>query len=212
VPVFAGLAVLLTFVGMVLPRWGQRFDAVREAVARRRDLRRLEPLWRAFYDVVPGIALDPPGSRRFLVGREVGLRLLRRVIEISDGRLAVGPYVPPAAEPAARARATAAGLAGAELEAVVEASRIAAGLAAMARGDAASPAEPAPSPAADGAGDGDLAAEVARLVRVARAFTSSPVVAAARELPPVDARDAGDAGDSGDSGGPEPVISPTRHL
>jgi len=82
----------------------------------------------------------------------------------------------------------------------------------MARGDAASPAEPAPSPAADGAGDGDLAAEVARLVRVARAFTSSPVVAAARELPPVDARDAGDAGDSGDSGGPEPVISPTRHL
>jgi hypothetical protein len=41
---------------------------------------------------------------------------------------------------------------------------------------------------------------------VARAFTSSPVVAAARELPPADDRDAGD------SGGPEPVISPTRHL
>jgi hypothetical protein len=209
VPVFAGLALLLTLAGMVLPNWGPRFDAVREALARRRDLRRLEPLWRAFYDVVPGIALDPPGSRRFLVGREIGLRLLRRVIEISDGRLAVAPYVPAATEPAARARATAAGLTGEELEAVVEASRIAAGLAAMARGDAASGLGPSADPAADGAatgGDGDLADEVARLVRVARAFTSSPVVAAARDLPQADSRD------SHDSVAPEPVISPTRHL
>jgi hypothetical protein len=202
VPVFAGLALLLTLVGMVLPAWGPRADALREAIARRRDHRRLEPLWRAFYDAVPGIALDPPGSRRFLVGRETGLRLLRRVIEISDGRLAVAPYVPASAEPAARARAAAAGLSGPELEAVVEASRITAGLAAMARGDAASRAGPA-DPAADGAstgGDGDLAAEVARLVRVTRAFTSSPVVAAARELP------------HADPDGLEPVISPTRHL
>lgn len=203
VPVLAGLALLFTLVGMVLPTWGPRVDAVREAVARRRDLRRLQPLWRAFYDAVPGIALDPPGSRRFLVGREVGLRLLRRVIEISDGRLAVAPYVSPAVEPAARARAAAAGLSGDELEAVVEASRIAAGLAALARGDAASPDRRPPAPEPDGAGGDDLAAEVARLVRVARAFTSSPVVAEVRALP---------RAGSGASGGPERVASPTRHL
>jgi hypothetical protein len=176
VPVFAGLSLLLTLVGLSLPASGPRLSALAAGVRRWRDLRRLEPLWRAFYDAVPGIALDPPapGPWRPRLPREVGLRLLRRVVEISDGRLAVAPYVPASVEPAARARAEAAGLRGEELAAVVEASRIAAGLAALRRRD-----EPVRGGAPAGAtpGGDDLPAEVARLVRVTRAFTSSPVVA-----------------------------------
>jgi hypothetical protein len=202
VPVFAGLSLLLTLAGMLLPSWGPRIDAVREGFARRRDHRRLEPLWRALYAAAPGIALDPPGSGRFLVGRQAGLRLLRRVIEISDGRLAVAPYVPAWAGPAARERATAAGVTGEELEAVVEAARIRAGLAALTRGDAPEPAAGdgpgSPAGAAPGGGD-DLAAEVARLVLVARAFTSSPVAAQV-------------GSGAGAPRGTEPIAGPSRHL
>jgi hypothetical protein len=176
VPVFSGLSLLLTLVGLSLPASGPRLSALAAGVRRWRDLRRLEPLWQAFYDAVPGIALDPPqpGRWRPRVPREVGLRLLRRVVEISDGRLAVAPYVPASVAPAARARAEAAGLRGEELAAVVEASRIAAGLAALRRRD-----EPVRGGAPAGAtpGGDDLPAEVVRLVRVTRAFTSSPVVA-----------------------------------
>jgi hypothetical protein len=176
VPVFSGLSLLLTLVGLSLPASGPRLSARAAGVRRWRDLRRLEPLWQAFYDAVPGIALDPPrpGRWRPRVPREVGLRLLRRVVEISDGRLAVAPYVPASVAPAARARAEAAGLRGEELAAAVEASRIAAGLAALRRRD-----EPLRGGAPAGAtpGGDDLPAEVARLVRVTRAFTSSSVVA-----------------------------------
>ena len=177
VPVFSGLSLLLTLVGLSLPAAGPRLSAPAAGVRRWRDLRRLEPLWQAFYDAVPGIALDPPPARRWRLPRgfprEGGLRLLRRVVEISDGRLTVAPYVPASVAPAARARAEAAGVRGEELAAVVEASQIAAGLAALARRD-----EPLRGGAGGGApGGGDLPAEVARLVRVTRAFTSSPVVA-----------------------------------
>jgi len=183
VPVFSGLSLLLTLVGLSLPASGPRLSALAAGVRRRRDLRRLEPLWRAFYDAVPGIALDPPqpGRWRPRMPREAGLRLLRRVVEISDGRLAVAPYVPASVAPAARARAEAAGLRGEELAAVVEASQIAAGVAALGRRD-----EPVHGGAPAGAAPGgsDLPAEVARLVRVTRAFTSSPVVAEFRSAAP----------------------------
>jgi hypothetical protein len=187
VPLFVGLSLPITLVGLLMPAWGPRLEASGAAWRRWRDLRRLEPLWRAFYDAVPGIALDPPGSRRRLVPRDVGLRLLRRVIEISDGRLSVAPYVPDGVAAAARARGEMAGLAGEELDAVVEAAQIAAGLAALGRG--AEPLRDAtPAGAVAVTGGADLAAEVTRLVRVTRAFTSSPVVAQLRALPTSTAR------------------------
>jgi hypothetical protein len=115
----------------------------------------------------------------------VRLRLLRRVVEISDGRLTVAPYVSPRVAALARERGEAAGLAGEELAAVVEASQIAAGLAAMGRGDAPVAERGGPAAADDGgpAGD-DLATEVTRLVRVTRAFASSPVVETFRGAAP----------------------------
>lgn len=60
--------------------------------------RRLYPLWLAYYQAEPGIALDPVSRGRrggvsFLC--DIELDLYRRVIEIRDGMLAVQRFAPP---------------------------------------------------------------------------------------------------------------------
>jgi hypothetical protein len=118
----------------------------------------------------------PPRGAHRPVRSDALFTRYRRVIEIRDGQLALGPYVHPEV-PAWVALATAR-LAEDEREATAEAAFLAAALEAAALGrrfpdgpgmDAVVPLE------AQG-----VAGEVARLVRVADAFRSSPAVSAVR--------------------------------
>jgi hypothetical protein len=88
---------LLTFVvGVLWPRAVQ-WPGVRHLVALRAH-RRLFPLWQAYYEAEPTIALNTPtepdrvGSTSF---RDAEIRLYRRVIEIRDGMLAVRSFAHP---------------------------------------------------------------------------------------------------------------------
>jgi hypothetical protein len=167
---------VLLLAGMTMTTWGPALVRARRWLADHRSYRQLRPLWQALHDADPGFALLParrPPHR----SAGIGLLLYRRVIEIRDGQFAVGPYADPAAVARAEERARAAGLAPAQVRAVAEAAAIASGIAAKAGGrppcDAAPPTGPGP-------GDAGLAAEIAWLRQVARAFARSPAVAELR--------------------------------
>jgi hypothetical protein len=81
--------VALSVTGLMWPH-ARRWPGVRHLRAYR-TYRRLEPLWRAYVQAEPAIALDQyPRRRRPL--SDIELRLYRRIIEIRDGMLAVQPY------------------------------------------------------------------------------------------------------------------------
>lgn len=170
------IASLFLLTGWATPALEPRLVAARNWLIRYRAQRKLYPLWRALYDAVPAIALEPPAGRWIATRdpRDVRLRTLRRVVEIRDGRLSLAQYVDPAVADAARRLGREVGLSGMELDATVEAARIASALAAVRRGDAAATGE---VPAI--VGFNELASEIGWLSMVARAFTGSPVVRAA---------------------------------
>jgi hypothetical protein len=173
-PVFASGAALLIVVGLTIPAWGPRLEEARDRVAGYRSYRRLHPLWVALYRAMPQIALvppDSPGADTFTL-RDLDFRLYRRIIEIRDGRLGLRPYLDREVAATAHRLGAEAGLAGEELQAVVEASALAAALRAKAQD------RPVVVDHRDPAGGADLPSEIAWLVRVARAFADSPVVAA----------------------------------
>jgi uncharacterized protein DUF6545 len=81
-----------TGLGRARRRLSARLRPVREAGT----YLRLYPLWRLLYDTVDGIALEAaPRSRLADLAalRDVGFRLQRRLIEIDDGLLRLGPYL-----------------------------------------------------------------------------------------------------------------------
>ena len=180
-------AILLILVGATIPSWGPLVGLERLVtwLAARRALRELAPLWTALHQVNPQIALLPePGgwSAPIQLAREARLRLVRRVVEIRDGYLALRPYAEAGAQSAARRHAERAGLDGEVLQAAVEAAVIAV---AVARQRAGCPARPdSGRTPLDGAGPagrtgaGNPAVEVAWLIQVARAYAASSVVAA----------------------------------
>jgi hypothetical protein len=86
--VLSGIVVALFVVGLTAYRWGPRIALVVRRWRLHREYRVLLPLWRACYDVMPGIALVPPDARRV----PIDLRLYRCVIEILDSRLALRAY------------------------------------------------------------------------------------------------------------------------
>jgi hypothetical protein len=164
----------LLLAGVTITAWGPPAAEFRQWLADHRSYRRLRPLWRALHDADPGFTLLPPertAGRWWR--RDIGLLLYRQVIEIRDGQFAIRPYVDPAATARAEDLARRAGLADDEVRAVVEAAAIASGIAAKAGGRPPSqdPAAAHPEP-----GDTGLAAEIAALSGVARAFTRSPIV------------------------------------
>jgi hypothetical protein len=171
------VASLFLLSGWATPALEPRVAAVRNWLVRYRGNRALYPLWRALFEAMPAIALDPPANRWAAVWspRDVRLRTLRRVIEIRDGRLNLAPYVDPRVADVAHRMGTRAGLSGMELDAVVEAARIRAALAALRRGETAASATDLPAIA----GFSEIASEIGWLSRVARAFTGSEVVRAA---------------------------------
>lgn len=172
VPLTAGSAAVLSLTGMLLPAWGPRLDAALAWLGRWVSYRRLEPLWRAFYTAMPDIAFDPPGRGDRYTTHDLNLRLLRRMVEIWDGRLGIAADLDPAVAMRARALAAERGLPAETAEAVAEAAQIKIALHHHAGGGSAPADRREPVP-----GAGQWEAERDRLVRVARAFATSPVVA-----------------------------------
>jgi hypothetical protein len=150
----------------------------------------LYPLWKALYDAMPAIALDPPATRWAALWspRDIRLRTLRRVIEIRDGRLNLAPWIDAGIADTAQRLGRQAGLSGMELDAVVEAARIRAALTALRRGDPVSPSTEMPAIA----GFNEMASEIGWLSKVARAFTDSPMVQAAATAPRDERRPVGE--------------------
>jgi hypothetical protein len=165
---FASSTISVFIVGSTMPAWGPKLH-------RLRAYRQLRPLWLALSQAAPEVVLDPPSSRylgRWRI-RDLDFRLYRRIIEIRDSRLALRPYLDQDVAATARRLGQEASLEGDALRATVEASVLAGAIRAKARG------RPAKAhPRIDTPGGDDLAGELAWLTDVAKAFASSPIVAA----------------------------------
>ncbi|MEU1734775.1 MAB_1171c family putative transporter [Streptosporangium sp. NPDC020145] len=83
--------VVLFLAGPTISVWGPRLTAPLRAVAQRRALRRLHPLWLALTDAMPYLRSQASHT----LGNAAGYRLYRRVIEIHDGLLILEPYRDP---------------------------------------------------------------------------------------------------------------------
>jgi uncharacterized protein DUF6545 len=101
---------------------------------------------------------------------------VRRVVEIRDARLALRAYLPAGTVAGVRCACEAAGLVALETQATLEAASLAAALRQHRQGQAAEAADPLP----ETPGGTDLDQEVAYLMRVAEAYTRSPIVRACR--------------------------------
>lgn len=164
-----GVSVLLSAAGAALPFLGAGTTAAWRFWRDMQRLCALEPLWERMRDTFPQIGLPEHGVRGRL---DPAFRMYRRVIEIGDGRMMLRPYMRPEVSATAAAAAARFGLRGDELRATVEAAEIVAALRAR-RADGG--CDPPPPDHAD-AEVPDLPAEAAWLVKVARAYATSPIV------------------------------------
>jgi hypothetical protein len=171
------VAALLMTTGLTLPSVGPRIDSGRRSAQCIRAYRDLFPLWAAIYQAVPSIALHPPASlrrARWAMGN-LDDRLLRLVIEIRDGQLALRGYLDPTTAQLARCLGERRGLSGDELQVAIEAACLA--VAVRTKVDHRGPYSETEAPADTPSGGNDLASEVRHLRSLARAFAESPVVA-----------------------------------
>jgi hypothetical protein len=158
-PLLTGPGCVLMLIGFTIPSWGPRLAAGGAWLRRLRTYRRLYPLWRLLYDATPEIALDPGRPARGSV-RDVEYRLVRRVVEIRDGWLALRPYFDARV---AREAAAGYGPQDPEVRDAVHAAVLAAAARAKARDE-----RPAELYTADPQGGTDIAEETAELLRIAR--------------------------------------------
>jgi len=159
--------VLLLTVGLTIPAWGPKLAAATAWISRYRAYRRLHVLWLALYQASPQIALDATTTLKDRLWlNDLDYRLVRRVVEIRDGRLALRPYLSATTARHARRAGEQAGLHGIALQAAVEAATIADAI--RAKREHAEPSDPYALGAPGGA---DLASEAAWLGHVARAMT-----------------------------------------
>lgn len=102
-PMSASVGALLIAVGLTMPGWGPKLSASPHAqtVRQVRDYRGLYPLWLALHEADLMEVMLPPqtGLRGWLAFhwplRDAGFRLTRRMVEILDGRLALGDFLCP---------------------------------------------------------------------------------------------------------------------
>ena len=170
----------LLLVGATLPAWGPRVGVPSwwRWAERHVACRRLYPFWRDLCRAFPELALVAPGSAvaDALAVRDVDLRLVRRVVEIRDCRLALRAYLPAGTVAGVRSACEAAGLTPLATQATIEAASLAAALRPYSCGAVANLPDPLP----ETPGASDLDHEVAYLLRVAHAYTRSPMVRAYR--------------------------------
>lgn len=180
--------VSLIAVGTSAPDWGPRLhlDAAGQALSHYRARRRLFPMWFDVRTAVPAVDVPSPGGRlrplppqpwsRWLGQRRAAalrdmltfhdatFQLHRRVIDVTDGRLALADFLHPAEVDRLLASVPHA----AQDRAAVEAARLAAGVAAKLEHRPGQPiADDATGPALDGLDGWSLQNEVEHLARVA---------------------------------------------
>jgi hypothetical protein len=130
------VGAMLTLIGWLVPMVSDQAQRVQYRIKQYRSYRGLRPLWDAFYQEAPEIALpidqiDPAQRRSF---RGIGIKLYRRAVEIRDGRFMIRPYLDIEVRENSEARHRTRGLQGEELNAAVTADQILAGIAARAKG------------------------------------------------------------------------------
>jgi hypothetical protein len=172
-PLLSALALPIVIVGMSIPTWGPRLSAARgwitAGAADFRDYWRLRPLWRALKEIDSTMVHRPHGLGDWISVRS---RLFWRVIEINDWLQRLRRYHSPAVAVLVDQHEQATGLSTEARLAAHEAAQIKAALLARTQGvepegrrTVAHGDEPEPTQYA-------FASERARLVLVARAFTS----------------------------------------
>lgn len=161
------LAVLLICLGLTLPAVVYPITQARRHRWEIRSLDALDPLWQDLSAAMPEIVL-PAGALDEEPATDADFILQRRVIEISDGILALRPYRSQHVQDAA---AQSAGRATGGNAAVVEAAIIEAALASLQEGQY--PNEIAPPSTTDITVRKDLRADVHWLLQVASAYTLS---------------------------------------
>lgn len=163
-------SVLLAVVGVALPVLGGGIAAVCRFWRHVWMLRTLGPLWERMRHTFPQIGLPEHGTRGRL---DPAFRMYRRAIEIGDALMMLRPYMRPGVSATASAAAAQFGLRGEELRATVEAAEIVAALRVRRTADYYDP--PPPPDHADSDAP-NLIYEAAWLVKVARAYATSPIV------------------------------------
>ena len=174
---------LLMIIGVTIPSWGPLIglDHLADWASALRAQRQLAPLWAALHQADPSMALLPEPHGLFaplFMARQARLRLVRRVVEIRDGYRSLRPYADDHTEHVARRHAEEAGLTEDELAVAVEAAVVAVAVRDRERGRESSPPANASGVLVQESMPSTPAAEVAWLTQVARAYRSSPVVAA----------------------------------
>ena len=176
------LAVLLIALGLTLPAVVWPISQLLRRRWERRSVDRLGRLWTDLSTAMPEIVLSPTEFDENTNDSDFVLQ--RRVIEISDGLLALRPYrytdIKDAAE---RALASSDQAGTADGTAIVEAAVVKAAIAAQ---HAGCPATREPAPPAPGTSSraGDLRAETDWLLRVADAYANNRITrVAAADLP-----------------------------
>ncbi|MBX7267142.1 hypothetical protein KIF24_14735 [Micromonospora sp. Llam7] len=174
-------SILLVLIGSTIPSWGPMIglDRLWEWAGALRDYRRLYPLWRRIHEVLPQIALLPPGSGlpgALAVARDASLRRVRITVEILDGYASLRPWMSANVAGHAQRVARQRGLPEQQRAAVVEAAVVGAALRARRAGaPAADETAGRPDPLAGPGTELGAADQVTWLAQVARAL-STPLV------------------------------------
>jgi len=159
----------LIALGSAVPALADAGEALATRARTLRSLRRLEPLWRELYAVAPHIALLPPAgwAVRPVAQGDLVILLVRRVVEIRDGLLALSGCVDSGTRRSAHAAVRRSGFRDLDADALTEAVVLALALEAHRRGKWAD------QPSSPVFGGRDLAEEVLWLEAVAR-YRRSP--------------------------------------
>ncbi|MGW7821832.1 MAB_1171c family putative transporter [Streptomyces puniciscabiei] len=168
--VVAAGAVIKT-AGWTMPDWGPHLSRLWQRLDRQRAYRELRPLHRELTAQVPEPVLDLDSDI------DLRTRLYRLVVEIRDAQWALRTWMDPAVAEAAKQQGAAAGLASTDLAVTIEATQLKAALRAKARKEQPSAHMSSPRVAEPP----DMAAELAFQRKLARAFTTSPIVTAVLE-------------------------------
>nr|WP_244178707.1 MAB_1171c family putative transporter [Streptomyces rubellomurinus] len=165
------IATITKIAGWTLPDWGRHLTVLHDWLRDHHTARELSRVHRQLTALVPEPVI-PLDSRA-----DLRTRLYRTVVEIRDAQWALRTWMDPSVTQAASRRARGAGLTDDDVAAIVEAAQLKAAI--RAKTERRQPAKYESDPQV--AQPGDLAAELVFQRKLARAFSKSPIVAAALE-------------------------------